>query len=420
MSLKSLNSTIKIRLFLLFISTMATMSVLPYLIIYFSGQKGPVITGLFFLVVMLANVTGSVLGGYISDRSGRKKIILISEFIVFLGFLGAALANSPWGIYPYLTFLCFVIIQFSTGAGTPVYQALIIDISTPDERKTIYTYSYWVRNAGIAFGSMIGAFMFFSHLFNLFLAVAAATLFVFIITLFFIKETFTPVIETSMQNTRSTTRMFQAYFKILTHRFFTIFSLASLLIVSVEEQLTNYIGVRLANEINEPVPLASFFPLHINGVNLLGILKAENTIIVVSFTILVAYLIRNWNDRYSLMIGLLLFFSGFTVISISTTPIVLIIAMLIVSIGEMMHIPVTQTLLSKVVPDHARSTYMAVYAVAVILGVSTAGVFIIISSWLPPVILTFIIGSMGVVSMILFFNLTRTENFEEPQRSQAL
>ncbi len=399
---------------------MSTMTVLPYLIIYLSDQVGNVIAGILFLAVMFVNVLGSILGGYLSDRIGRKKIILLSEFIIFIGFIGAAFANSPGGTFPYVTFIFFLFIQFSTGAANPVYQALIIDISTPEERRVVYTYSYWIRNLGIAIGSLIGAFLFFDYIFLLFLGVSVIALCTFFITFLFIQETYTPVKEKKEEKKHMFFLMLRSYTKVLSHRFFTVFSIASLLIVSVEEQLTNYIGVRITNVINEPVQLVSFLSLEINGFNLLGILKTENTILVVVFTMLITQVIRTWNDRYVLLIGLLLFFSGYTIISISTTPYILIIAMLIASIGEMMYIPVKETMLSKMVPDHARSTYMALYSITVILGVSTAGIFMIISSWLPPLALTSLIGFMGAVCIVLFFNLTRIEKSIIKQNKKAM
>ncbi|MGD6856431.1 MFS transporter [Bacillus infantis] len=420
MFFKSLNPTIQIRLFLLFISTMSTMTVLPYLIIYLSIQVGNIIAGILFLLVMFVNILGSILGGYISDRIGRKKIILLSEFTIFIGFIGAAFANSPEETFPYITFIFFLFIHFSTGAVNPVYQALIIDISKPEERRSIYTYSYWIRNLGIAIGSLIGAFLFFDYLFLLFLGVSVIALCIFFITYLFIQETYTPVKEKSEKKKHMSFRMLRSYTKVLSHRFFTVFSIASLLIVSVEEQLTNYIGVRLANEIYVPVQLVSFLSLEIDGVNLLGILKTENTLLVVAFTMLITQVIRTWNDRYVLLIGLLLFFSGYTVISISTTPSILIIAMLIASFGEMMYIPVKETMLSKIVPDHARSTYMALYSITVILGVSTAGILLIISSWLSPLALTSFIGFMGAVNLVLFFNLTKFEKSIIKQKEKTM
>ncbi|QDP41557.1 MFS transporter [Radiobacillus deserti] len=410
MIFKSFDKTIQLRLMLMFITSTSTAAVLPYSIIYFSKQVGNFITGILFLIVMSANVLGLVLGGYVSDKIGRKKIILISELIIFVGYIGVAFTNSIWGVFPYVTFVFFILILFSNGAGTPVYQALIIDRSTPEERKSIYTYSYWIRNIGFAIGSMIGAFLFFDYPFYLFLGVGVTTLFSFFITYLFIKETYVPVQQSNNPIGRESFQIVKSYTKIMSHRVFVIFSFASLLFISVEEQLTNYIGVRLAKVISAPIPFVSFLPFEVDGVNLIGILKSENTILVVCFTMLLTGFIRKRKDRHVLLIGLFLFFAGYAIISISQSPIILVLAMFFASMGEIMYIPVSQAMLSNMVPDHARSTYMAFYSITAILGVSSAGIFMMISSWLPPFVLTFLIGIMGAASITLFNYLIKTQS----------
>ncbi len=113
MSFNKFHPTIRIRLLLLFITSLATMAVIPYLIIYLSQQVGTLITGILFLFVMLANVIGSLIGGFISDRIGRKKVILSAELIIFLGFIGVAFANSPWYLSPYVTFVFFYLFNLA-------------------------------------------------------------------------------------------------------------------------------------------------------------------------------------------------------------------------------------------------------------------------------------------------------------------
>ena len=73
-----------------------------------------------------------------------------------------------------------------------------------------------------------------------------------------------------------------------------------------------------------------------------------------------------------------------------------------------MHIPVKQTLLANMVPDHARSTYMAVYSLLSILGASSAGIFILLSEWVPPLVITGVFAGMGLVSMLLFHHITKS------------
>ncbi|MEK4245249.1 MFS transporter [Psychrobacillus sp. FSL K6-2684] len=410
MSFNKFHPTIRIRLLLLFITSLATMAVIPYLIIYLSHQVGTLITGILFLFVMLANVIGSLLGGFISDRIGRKKVILSAELIIFLGFIGVAFANSPWYLSPYVTFVFFLFIQFSSGSSLPVYQALIIDITSPEDRRTVYTYSYWIRNTAIAIGSLLGAFLFFDYPFYLFLGVALCTLISVFITFFFIQETYTPNIEANHEKTNSSVkRIIHSYRIIFSHRAFTIFSIASLFIISVEEQLTNYIGVRLTKEINDPVPFFINLSWEIDGANLLGLLKAENTLLVVFLTVIIGRVMQKFKDRSILLIGLLFFFVGYVVISFNTTPYILILAMLLASIGEIMYMPIKQTLLANLVPNESRSTYLAFYEISSIIGISTAGIFMIISSWLPAIVLTLMMGIMGIISITIFYKLTKDQ-----------
>jgi MFS transporter, DHA1 family, multidrug resistance protein B len=419
MNFWNFHSTVQIRLVLQFITTMAMMSVTPYLVLYFSSKLGTFITGFMFLGVMAASIVGTMIGGYSADIVGRKKVIVVAETIVCIGFIGAALANSTLANLPYLTFALFVIIHFCTGIAEPAYQALIIDISNAENRRFIYTFSYWFRNLAIAIGGIIGAFLFKDFHFFLFLAVALTTLISVMITIFFIKETFNPVIPTKhedkvlVKKTTNLSTLFTSYLSVLKHKPFRLLVFANLLILSVEEQLTNVIAIRLKNDITDPQSILPFIPLNVDGINLLGILKAENTILVVCLTIVVSILIKKLKDRSVLLSGLFLYFTGFTVISFSNIPSILILAMFIASLGELMHIPLKQALLANMVPDHARSKYMAIYSLFSILGASTAGIFIIISAWIPTVVISIMFGVMGLICLLIFIRLTKTSKLME-------
>lgn len=405
--------TIKIRLMLHFLTTMASMSVTPYLIIFFSKQVGTVLTGFMFLGVMAASIAGSFAGGYVADRIGRKKVIVACEAVVSLGFIGVAFVNSPWLTLPYVFFILFLFNNLCMGAAGPAYQALIIDVSHPENRRAIYTVSYWLNNLAVAIGGLAGAFLFAEHHFALFLGVATSMAISLLITVTCIKETYVPkklaTPAANKQKQRTTAFLADvmgAYRAVLKHRIFMLFTVANLLIIAVEEQLTNVIGLRLVREIPEPQQLFSFLTVQVDGMNLLGLLKTENTLLVVCLTVFVSYVMKRFKDRTALLTGVLLFFGGYIWISYSNSPAVLLIAMFIATLGEVMHIPVKQALLANMVPDHARSTYMAIHSLFHIVGVSSAGVFILASTWVPSLVMTGIFAWMGLVCLILFHRIT--------------
>ncbi len=56
----------------------------------------------------------------------------------------------------------------------------------------------------------------------------------------------------------------------------------------MEEQLTNYIGIRFVEEIREGEGVLALLPTEASGIGMLGLLKVENTILVVFLTLGIA------------------------------------------------------------------------------------------------------------------------------------
>lgn len=404
MNFFTFNKTIQIRLLLQFLTTLSTMTVLPYIIIYFSKTVGTFITGFMFIFVLTASMIGSLTGGYAADHIGRKKVIVLSETIVSIGFACVALVNSPLFTMPYVTFFLFMVIYFFSGAAEPAYQALVIDVSSPDNRRSIYTYSYWLRNLAISIGGIIGAFLFFNHHFILYIGIALCLFISLVITISCIKETYTPIPPENIPKKRNT--FLKGYSQVLKHKSFTAFIVANLLLISMEEQLTNYMAIRLTNNIQEP---QAFLFFKADGINLVGILKSENTLLIVLFTIVISYFVKKYNDRFVILLGVSLYFLGYIMISLNDVPLLLIAAMFIATLGEMIYLPAKQTLLADLVPDHARSTYMAAYSLFSFIGISTAGIFILISTWLPPAVMSSIFGCMGLLCLLIYLRLTEVK-----------
>lgn len=416
------NRNIKIRFFLQFFTTIASMAVTPYLVIYFENRLGTITTGLMFLGVIFSTMVGSIIGGYYSDRLGRKSIILLSEAFISIGYLVVAMANSPWANYPYITFILLLIIYFFSGMVNPAYQALIIDVSTPNNRKEIYTFSYWLNNLGIAIGGIIGAFLFKEYLFILLLGASLINLFSFLITLFFITETYIPntiakTIKPTVQMSKSSLNksikpIVQNFIKVLRNKKFAALAIANILILSLELQLTNYIEIRLDNLIFDK-PLIPKLNFTVDGIEMIGILRTENTILVVVLSIFISLMLKKFKDKHLLISGLLLYTIGYAVISYSSIPWILLIAMFFATIGELIHIPIKQTFVANIVPDDERSSYMAVYGLTSLFASIIAGVFIIIGVFMEPLLVTSIFLFMGLISIIIFERLLTEETKSE-------
>ncbi|MFC4618448.1 MFS transporter [Camelliibacillus cellulosilyticus] len=398
--LRQLHPNVKIRLMVNFFTRVAYMMVTPFIAVYFSQRVGAAQTGVMFVCVILCGVLGGIVGGFYGDRIGRRKLMLLGEGAMVTCFLVIACLNSPWLDAPYATFVVFLVDLFFEGMLGPAAQALLIDSSTSETRRLIFQIQYWCGNLSMAIGSMIGAFLFQAHHFFLFLLVAAVTLFSFFVTLFFIKDTFRPEKKVAPDQMAVERRGFlKNYAFIIKDRIFMFYILATLAMLIVMSQLTNYIGVRLAREVpSQPF----FFGLEVDGVRLLGMLQSENTLLVVFGTFIMAWLIKKINNQLAICMGVLIFTLGNIYLMFGTIPGVLLAAMLVATIGELIFMPVKQAYLADIAPEHARSSYMAASGMSEFFAMIIAGLMITIGAFVSSQLMAGVIALLGIGAAVCF------------------
>jgi DHA1 family multidrug resistance protein B-like MFS transporter len=415
MTLKALHPNVKIRITVNFFLVIVYRMVTPFLAVYFSQKVGATITGFLFATVILSAVLGGVIGGFYGDRIGRRKLMLMTDLIMACGFGVIALLNSPWMDAPYLTYVVFLVVEFFEGIAMPAAQALLIDSSTSETRRLIFQIQYWVNNLSMAIGSMIGAFLFQTHHFLLFCLVALVTLISYFITLFFITDTYVlqPAEKTSHPSGNGNEKaggFLKNYAFILYDKIFLFFILAVLLTSIIENQLTNYAGVRMAQAIHDQPLFAGWLDFHVNGVWLLGFLQTENTLLVVVGTFLIAWMVKKVSDQLAIITGVIIFTAGYAYIMIGTVPSLLILAMLIATLGELTYVPIKQAYLADIAPENARSSYMAANSMMQFLSAIIGGLMITIGSLLNPAIMTVLIILFGLAAAGLFFQSGRLLN----------
>ncbi|MBX9703026.1 MAG: MFS transporter [Silvanigrellaceae bacterium] len=99
----------------------------------------------------LANMAAVLILGRISDKVGRKKVLLISIAIASVAQLGAGLAQSY-----FILVITRIIAGFSCG-NLPAAQSAIADITTPQERTKYMTIIGLAFGAGFALGPIIAS-----------------------------------------------------------------------------------------------------------------------------------------------------------------------------------------------------------------------------------------------------------------------
>mgnify|MGYP001220141399 CR=1 FL=1 len=394
---RDLHINVKIRIIENFLSRFIGSMILPFMAIYLTIHFNATIAGFLLLFNVIIGVSINFLSGYFSDYYGRRKIIVISETIRFISFVVMAICNSPLYTLPLLTYAMMLVNSFCTGLTLPANDAMLVDVSTEKQRKLIYSIMYWSGNLSVAIGGVLGAFLFEDYLFELFIILSFLSFLVVVIVFLFIRESYYPNND-SIPIKSHIKGILTNYRFVLNDKKFILFITASILIYSVEFQLSNYIAIRLS----EVMPEQRIFGISIDGIQTLGILKSENTILVLILMLFVNKIAFKYNTRKTLVVSSLIFILGYSVMSYTVNFYILLIMMLIATIGEVIYGPLEQTYIANMTSEKHRSSYMAFNGLKGNLAMLIASITVALSAIFPPIIISIFIFILGIVGILIY------------------
>ncbi|WP_407271556.1 MDR family MFS transporter [Radiobacillus sp. PE A8.2] len=402
MKFQDFHKNIQIRIIESFISRFVGSMIFPFMSIYLAYHFGAKLAGLLLLCNVLVGIGMNFIGGYFSDQFGRRKVMLFAEVLRFGAFFTMMICNSPWFFSPTITFFMMTINSVCWALAGPANQAMLIDVSTPEQRKLMYSIMYWANNLSIAIGGILGAFLYQDYLFELFVVLCIVAAVVVFLVYVYIKESYVPEEQSSFKPLQHVSRIFSSYRRVLQDRLFVVFVIAGVLVMSMEFQLTNYIGIRLSDQ----MPNQQFLLWEVDGVTMMGFLRSENTILVALLALFVTKISGNWKDRSILVTSCFLFSIGYAVISYSNSIWLLCIMMVVLTVGEVFRVPVEQAYTAAIPPDDARSAYMAFVGMRFNLGMLIASITVTLSAYLSTIIMAIIITSVGLLGTFLYYVIT--------------
>ncbi len=405
MKVLATNPTLRVRVAVGFVNRLVDSMITSFMAIHLAFTFGIAAAGLLMFVVVALGVVGMLLGGQFSDRWGRRPTLLGAELAVFVTFGLMAAANTDRWSSATMVYVAFLLNKFAASVSLPAHDAMIVDVTTPEIRKQVYTIIYWAVNLALASGALLGAWLYSEH-FTLMLVIAATcTVGVALTTLFLIRET-RPVDAEAGAAPSLLTEFVSGYRLVLRDNTFIRLMLAATLTLAIEFQLINYIAVRLARDMpaQDLLSLGSW-AMRVDGVEMLGILRAENTALVVLLALFSHRLFRRLPDRHRLYVGVALFVGGYMVLAVNNTGWILMVAGLVYTVGELMSVPIRQTMLANMVPDHARTRYMAVYNLNIRVAQVIAALAITLGSVLAPWGMALLYSVFGLVIVLQYRTL---------------
>jgi len=109
--------------------------------------------GLILSIFSICQLFASPITGKLSDRYGRKPLLLFSQTSTFIGFILLGLASNVWIL------IAARLVDGLLGSNMTVSQAYISDVTNPNYRTKTFGYSSAVFGAGLIFGPVIGGLL---------------------------------------------------------------------------------------------------------------------------------------------------------------------------------------------------------------------------------------------------------------------
>ena len=330
-------------IFSTFIDRLGGGIIFPFLSLYVAQKfnVGMTEVGLIFGVWSASSLVGSMIGGALADKFGRKAVIIF-------GLLSSATSGILMGLVTRISafyFLALVAGIFSE-VGHPASQAMVADLLPVKKRAEGFGIIREAANLAITFGPVIGgALAGFSYLL-LFIIDAAASTLTALIFLFAIPETKPEALE--HEQSQSVVKTIAGYAVVVKDRIFVAFIFATMIILFVYTQMYSTLSVFL-NQVHG-VTAQEF-----------GWIMSMNAAMVVLFQFWITKRINIQQPLIMMVLACALYGIGFILFGIVRSTLFFYIAMAIVTIGEMVHIPVAQALAAFFAPEDMRGRYMAAY-----------------------------------------------------------
>ncbi|QFF99348.1 MFS transporter [Psychrobacillus glaciei] len=389
---------IKVRLITSFFNRAVSSSVMPFMALFFAHEMSKIWAGLFLICTVIISFFVNLIGGYISDRFPRKRVLVFTSFFSALMFLMMTMSLFPREKIIWLFASAYVAYIITSSLGRPAMNAIIIDSTTPENRKEVYAVDYWLINLSMAIGAALGGLLYINHQIELFAMLTITSISVPIAYKIWLIDEQTSRYE--KQHNNVFLDLVQNYKVAFQDRPFVKVVLGTMFIMAAEFSLNSYIGVRLA-ETFKGVRIGEF---EIVGVRMLSILNIENMLLVVCFT----FLINKFTDRFRrqkvLLVGLIIYSVGYVTVTSANTWYILILFNLIATIGELVYSPVRNAEQANMIPADKRGSYSAFSNISFSGADLIARSTIIIGAFLIPTMMSVYIGVILMFGIFLLYS----------------
>jgi len=332
-----------------FIDHVGGALIYPFLSLFITEKFGVGMTqvGQIFAIFAIFGVFGNIIGGAMTDKFGRKTMIIFGLVVSALTSLLMGFVNE-FTVFYFLT----AVVGLFSNAGGPAQQAMVADLLPEKQRTEGYGVMRVVANLAVVIGPAIGGLLASRSYLYLFILDAIISTITAIFVLIVLPETKPQTSEGHEEQSMGKT--LAGYGIVLKDRLYIVYILISMLLTLAYMQMNNSLPVFL-RDMHQVSPQGYGFLLSINAA------------LVVALQFWTTRRLNKYPPLLMMALGTLLVGVGLAMFGFTSLYGIFIVAMIVLTIGEMIWAPVGQALVARFAPEDMRGRYMALFGFAWII-----------------------------------------------------
>ena len=300
------------------------------------------------------------MGGALADKYGRRIMILIGLIASGVSSIFMGIVNDLNVFYILAAFMGLI-----GNFGGPARQAMVADLLPPEKQAEGFGILRVAVNLSATVGPILGGFIATQSYLFLFIADAISSLITGIIVYFVIPETKPEKKEGEVEET--VVKSVIGYKEVLKDWRYMLFLSVSAITVIVYMQMNATLSVFLRD-------------IHGFPTQYFGFLLSMNALMVVVFQLWITKKLSKYSPMKMMAVGTLFYMVGFSMYGFVSESYLFFIAMALITIGEMIEMPIGQTAAAFFAPEDKRGRYMAMFgfhwAIPNLFGILLAGLII--------------------------------------------
>jgi MFS family permease len=377
-----------ILMFASFIDMLGGALIFPFFSLYLTQKFNVGMTQvgtMFFVWALTSGLIGNLLGGAMADKFGRKANMIF-------GLIASATSALLMVVIKniLLFYVAIAIVGIFEDIAGPARQAMIADLVPEELRGDAYGIFRIVYNLSATIGPAIGGIMASRSFDTLFFADVVISVLVAVFVFFFLPETRPLAVHHEKHEEETFSQAIRGYEKVLKDKVYMAFTFISILSVLMYYNMNSTLSVFMVN-------YRGFTS------DQFGYLLSLNAIMVVILQMAFTRATAKWKPLLAIALGNILYVIGFTMYGFVSSYNMCLLAMVIITIGEMITAPKEISIVADFAPEDMRGRYMAVRSFAWIIPVAIGplGAGLIMDNF-DPRLLWYVAGFIGSLSVIGF------------------